>query len=250
MPLALQSDAFALPARGGPSTHARNAAFVATCDKAASSSLAEASSPAPGRTASSEVALLRREVERLRDEVSDLAEASGVRRELAELRSQIAAMQEGRAAAQQLVPAAAEQAERDRELEMQAVETRFQEEAIDAVWSEGASAAVLEALEDPETDALEIRSLDCRSKTCRVEIAEDESSDSAGMLPTFLMRLNEALPRTVASRIELADGSASTVLFLSAKSVADQPQGGESESGPRGGLHQRRGPHIDGGYAA
>ena len=60
----------------------------------------------------------------------------------------------------------------------------------------------------------QLRSVDCRSQSCRVEFS---SSGAVGGLdvPMLLTRLNGGLSHVTAGQVEQGDGTQTTVLYLS-----------------------------------
>jgi hypothetical protein len=106
--------------------------------------------------------------------------------------------------------------------ERAALESAFRREPVDRVWS----AAALDRIESAlEAFALseQVRALECRATTCRIEIAAQgspgdsgfEAARVSGRLPQLVMMLGNTLPAMTA--FELDDGSPvpNTLLYLS-----------------------------------
>jgi hypothetical protein len=154
------------------------------------------------------------------------AQVAELRRELHELRSQVWA--QGRQAAGESPGAEASRArdphtdaearaeyERARREAIAGVEAAFRGEAMDPQWSSSASAAVQTALAiDDKLRAL-TRGIECRSRTCRVEIADDGSGELDKTLPEVAMHLTQDLSSAVYDRSQGADGAPRRIIYLS-----------------------------------
>jgi hypothetical protein len=187
--------------------------------------VAVASYPAPSDSCTADDgrdadASLRQEVARLKEQIAALAPLGDAQpaqvsaQDFAEMRRQLAELQRNSAATDEPpIPNRAEE-ERNRQAHIASLEASFWQEPGDPKWSDKASAAVLEALETGDTDTIEVRGLECRSHTCRVELANDTPQALNG-LPIFFLRLAETLPDTVASQVDNVDGTRSTVLYMS-----------------------------------
>jgi hypothetical protein len=94
-------------------------------------------------------------------------------------------------------------------------ESAFRSEHEDARWNQGAVAAIRAALaESDETIRNQVRSIECRSQSCRVEINSDASGTLARDLPILLGRLGQSLPNVTAGQIDQGDGRQAMVLYL------------------------------------
>jgi hypothetical protein len=160
---------------------------------------------------------------------SESAELAEMRREIAQLRRQVwtqeqrqAAAGPGKAEAQD--PAAAKdprtdpeaRAEQERKYReyMAGVDAAFRKETTDPRWSSATSSAVQTALiADNDLRPL-ARGVECRSHTCRVEIADDGSGKLGKILPMFAQQVGQELPSVVANRVEDAGGAATMVLYM------------------------------------
>lgn len=103
--------------------------------------------------------------------------------------------------------------ERGRAEFMAELGTAFRNEAIDARWSTATTAAVEAALTADEELRRRVRNVECRSQTCRVEIADDGSRMIGVALQTFVMQVGAELPAMHSERVAGAGGS-STVLYM------------------------------------
>lgn len=173
-----------------------------------------------------ELAALREEVAHLRDEVAALSATASTRsanttaQAIEDLRRRVATLQQDPAAEEPLRdPAALAAAERDRQVLMEGVENSFRHEPDDRGWADQTSAALREGLE--EFPDLDVRSLDCRSHTCRLELAGDGTGQAAELLSSFLMQIGPMLPNVMGNQIEYSNGSRSTILYMTARANED-----------------------------
>lgn len=138
-------------------------------------------------------------------------------REVADLRRQVASLQDATVDETFTRSSGSAALEREHRSEVEAREQRFYRETADWAWAEQASGVVLDALESPEVAELEVVDLECRSQTCRMELAP---SGTDKMLPLVLNRIGEVLPDAAASRVEHPDGSQTVVVHLTALGTA------------------------------
>ncbi|TMQ11565.1 MAG: hypothetical protein E6J91_22515 [Deltaproteobacteria bacterium] len=163
-------------------------------------------------------------------ELADLAE---MRREMVQLRRQLWAQGQRLAAvdpvkAQDSAAARdprtdpegrAEQERRSREF-IASVDAAFRKETTDPGWSSATSSVVQTALSvDSDLRPL-ARGVECRSHTCRVEIADDSSGKLGKILPVFVQQVGQDLPSVITTRVAGA-GGATLVLYMSRR---DTPQ--------------------------
>jgi hypothetical protein len=93
-------------------------------------------------------------------------------------------------------------------------EAAFRAESVDTAWAVDASAALQQALSaDAVPTGTQLRSLECRSYSCRLELIEDGSAP----LETVLSRLTEGMSASRLSKISSGptaeDGAGSIVLL-------------------------------------
>jgi hypothetical protein len=151
---------------------------------------------------------LRQEVALLRADVHDL-------------REQMARLQGGTrpaapaAADPRTDPLARQEAQQAERLRVASSESAFQGERRDARWARDATAAIQSSFAQAD-DALraQVRSIDCRSQTCRVEIGSAAAAALGQQLPGILSALGASLPHVTAGEVDQGDGSRATVLFL------------------------------------
>jgi hypothetical protein len=87
---------------------------------------------------------------------------------------------------------------------------------LDARWSQSTVAAVRAAFAaSDQTVRDQVRSVECRSQTCRVEINADAGPTLERDLPVLIGQLGNALSNVTAGRIDQGDGRQATVLYFS-----------------------------------
>jgi hypothetical protein len=111
------------------------------------------------------------------------------------------------------------EAARNRQMEMAAVESAFRREAVDTKWSANASAAVQQALNSGEAAGAQLGSVECRSDTCRVEIADNGSGQLAKSLPLVAQQVAETFPTITVNNVEQGNGASAMVLYMSRQSA-------------------------------
>jgi hypothetical protein len=158
-------------------------------------------------TTASEIAALRASLGRLRQEVAALAAASTSPRAIGDLQRKLANPEA-------YDPPAETVADRLRQETMAAREKSFWQEPIGSRWSSEASSAVMDVLDSKDGDRLEVLSLECRTRICRVELVADEAGDAATMLPMFLLRVDPTLPSATTNQVEYPDGRRGVVVYL------------------------------------
>ncbi|HEX8615552.1 MAG TPA: hypothetical protein VF800_30075 [Telluria sp.] len=95
-------------------------------------------------------------------------------------------------------------------------ETMFRAEQVDQAWSSQASAAIRTALAQANAGLEpQVRMLECRTKTCRVEVNPASADLLESAMPTVLANLGATLPNMTATQVGSGDGSEATVLYLS-----------------------------------
>lgn len=105
--------------------------------------------------------------------------------------------------------------ERKRHEYVAGVEAAFRKEARDPQWSNDTSAAIQAALAaNRELQAL-AGSVDCRSRTCRVEITDDGSVAPGKQIPMLAQQVGQGLPNMTADRVVDGSGRATMVLYFS-----------------------------------
>lgn len=164
-----------------------------------------------------------------------LAELAELRRELAQLRLQVrgqgltpAAADAARAAEDhpgatrdpRTDPEARAELERERREYMAGVDAAFRSEATSPGWSSAISAVIQTAMADNSGLRPIGRGVECRSTTCRVEIADDGSVKLGKALPLLIHQVGQELPSVVANRVEDGRGGATMVLYMSRQDMS------------------------------
>lgn len=151
------------------------------------------------------------------------AELIALRQELAVLKQQVRSQEHRLDAVGEAPPAQsdavaevvtpAEQERRSREY-MAGVASSFRNEPLDSAWSAAKTSLVQTALAADPALRQRVRSVECRSQTCRVELDDDAAGRPNGAVQTFLSALGRELPSTLAERVEQPGRPASTVLYV------------------------------------
>jgi hypothetical protein len=104
-----------------------------------------------------------------------------------------------------------QQLERERQAELDGL---FRQETVNTAWASITSAVVRQALPAPaDGSALALRSVECRSQSCRVEVGAAGADAMRQALPQLAQRLAERFPSmAVVSR---SDGTGATLYFRS-----------------------------------
>jgi hypothetical protein len=163
-------------------------------------------------------------------------EMTALREEVARLRAEVAAMQrwihvqkrrttgvvsekaEAPAKDPRTDRAARAEAERERQQQMEVVEASFRREPADPRWSLEAEGAVQEVLASDEIVQDTLLGLECRSQSCRVELADDDTGELAKVLPLLLQQLAQTLPSATANYVEDGHGGKTVILYMSRES--------------------------------
>lgn len=98
---------------------------------------------------------------------------------------------------------------------MAGVDAAFRKEPIDATWSSATASGVRAAIATDDELRRLVGDVECRSRTCRVVIAETDSGRMNKSFMTFIHRLGAALPSVAADRLEDASGAARMILYMS-----------------------------------
>jgi len=156
---------------------------------------------------------------------------NSVESELAALRARLAGLEAAPAPQPSATPPSpapidAAQLGRQREewhAHMADVDAEYQLEGRDPAWAREAQATISHALDGLPALASGLRSLDCRSETCRLEVVDDHHPDFDKQLPLLQLGVT-GLPAAKYDRVPQPDGKVRTVVFLS-RHVADPTPG-------------------------
>jgi len=118
-------------------------------------------------------------------------------------------------------PQAMAEQEAARHAAMVEVESAFQRQALDSNWAGTASAVVQQALSADEVLRAAGGKVECRSRTCRVEMVEAAPGQVTERLRPLLSKLGENLPRSTVDYVDEGGGRTRIVVYLD-KDVAPQ----------------------------
>ena len=122
-------------------------------------------------------------------------------------------------------PAARAEAEKARQEQMAILEVAFRQEPIDREWSVKVTRSVQEALAGEQVVQTALRSLECRSQTCRMELVQDDAGELANSVPLFLMQLGEAVAGgATIDYVEDGAGGNTMILYM-ARGANEAPRG-------------------------
>jgi hypothetical protein len=153
-------------------------------------------------------------IQDLRNEVAQL------RRDVAALRLQLTPAPSIPAAAPsppdpRVDPQARADADNARIQRAQSLESSFRIEPYDARWSQASTAQIRAALSASDGGiGSQVRGVECRSKSCRIEFNIEDSAQLQKALPIILTHLAPALANVTAAQVDQGDGRSATVLFL------------------------------------
>ncbi|WP_280152060.1 hypothetical protein [Piscinibacter sp. XHJ-5] len=152
---------------------------------------------------------IREQLHRLRSEVADLRQRMDRIASMAKESDPTPADPRGYANA----VAQAEQVDAQR---LAASESAFRGEPADVAWGQRAMAAVRDAFaQGNEAMVSQIGSIECRSRSCRVELGPEATEALAHELPMILGHLSSLLPHAAAGQVDQGNGRQSTLLYLS-----------------------------------
>lgn len=189
-----------------------------------------ASAPKPAQD-SAEVLALRAQVAELRGEVQ--SSLVGMHSEVEALRdgatqfSQAVAVASAAVQSTEQPPAeraprldseARLQWEKERHAMIADLAAKFSREPRDRNWSSTVEATIREAATQSPALSSAVRGVDCRSKSCRVEVVDDQASNLSENLKYLIRGCGRTLPNVVADHIkatDAADGKAAYVLYMS-----------------------------------
>ena len=153
------------------------------------------------------------------------SEVSELRDEVARLRSDAHRERERNAPEPELTHAK-EKAEWDEQMSL--VDADFNEEPTDARWAGEASSAIQRALASQPLLHAATRSTECRSKTCRVELALDAQVDLTDTVDGLAQAIGPQLPTVRYDRVDEPGGRQTQVLYFSREgelaAAEDAPQ--------------------------
>jgi hypothetical protein len=116
--------------------------------------------------------------------------------------------------------ALAEEERKHKEL-MAAKESAFQQEPLDGQWAPQTSSSLREAMSNNPAMRDAVRTIECRSSTCRVEITDSEQVRSSKSLDNLITQVGGSLPQVTYNQIDEGNGESAMVMYMSR--VAEQP---------------------------
>lgn len=119
------------------------------------------------------------------------------------------------AAPSRMDPAARAEAERLHRARVASIDAAFQREPVEPRWSTAMASAVTTAVAGDDHLQRLTRSVECRSRTCRVEVADDGSARMQRTVLKFAQRVGRELPDVVFGRNEDTGGAPTIVLYMS-----------------------------------
>lgn len=172
------------------------------------------------------------------DPASSAKEAAALRAGMARLNAEVSALREQVVASQASAnadapamdpepargdPAQRAQQESEWHAHMMEVDANFQSEVLDPRWASSTTSALQSALNASDALRGKMQDVECRSQTCRVEIADDGSGAVSKDLPLFVQQVGGTLPSMQADRIDEGDGQSTLVLYMTRNAGAQSP---------------------------
>jgi hypothetical protein len=181
-------------------------------DRSVASSTEEAASTScdgPGSAASGELATVRAEVLSLRRDVEAL------RAELARLAERGATTDKGNERPHSQPAENKEETKNSMMDRLAKVQESFVREPADANWSSARTTSIRELTDKSESLRHAVRSVECRSRTCRVELTDDPAANLGENLSVFTSGLAATLPNVTTDWVRAPDGTGTYVLYMS-----------------------------------
>lgn len=100
---------------------------------------------------------------------------------------------------------------------MAGVAQRFAEEKIDGAWANRAASRIDTRFSEDNALRGMAHNVECRERTCRLEIEDDGSGRLPQSVPRLALGLVDVLPTFSAEQVERGDGRHSLVLYLSSQ---------------------------------
>lgn len=100
--------------------------------------------------------------------------------------------------------------------EMRHVEAAFNNEPRDSRWAADLNSQISNALDNNQVLQQNLRNIECRSKTCRIEFSNETVNGMQQTLLPLLAQLAPAIPSVSTGKIDQTSDASKTVLYLSA----------------------------------
>jgi len=104
--------------------------------------------------------------------------------------------------------------ERNHAAHMAKIEDAFAREVVDPTWSSKTSSRVWTAINEMDVLRTAAREVECRSRTCRIEVSDDGTGELHKQLPLFAQQFADAMPRMSGKQVTDESGKAGMVLYL------------------------------------
>jgi hypothetical protein len=115
--------------------------------------------------------------------------------------------------------------DRERQQQMTVIEAGFRREPADPRWATETEEVVQAALARDTFIQNTLLDLECRSQTCRVELADDNTSELMKGIPLVLLHLGSTLPYAKAHAGVDGAGGKTMILYLTQETPAFPPPG-------------------------
>jgi hypothetical protein len=113
----------------------------------------------------------------------------------------------------------AQEAEQRRQY-MAEVAAAFNNEKVDAPWAGRVSSRITSSFEGDDRLRRSLRTVECRSQTCRVQIDEDDSNEISRRMPVVSLALADVLPTLSAEHVDQGNGHRTMILYMSSQRPA------------------------------
>ncbi|MGH8537387.1 MAG: hypothetical protein ACREXM_13215 [Gammaproteobacteria bacterium] len=174
--------------------------------------------PEPGIGPSNEDSLdaLRRELAALRADLAEVKDALGARTNAPVSGAAAPAPEDDVDLADPEAQFTAEIAEEQQQIQAyaQRIEASLEAEPVDSAWSGSTADRIREVFTGDELADASLQDIDCRATLCRVEVQHRDEAKLREFQRLFPFKVSQVLPRLMMHRIENADGSITTNLYL------------------------------------
>jgi len=168
-----------------------------------------AGSDSPAETLRSDIAALREEVALLRAQVTVFERWRHAQRRTTT--GERPGSEADPAQALRTDPAARAAIDRERQQQLATIEAGFRREPADPRWATDTEGVVQVALARDTIVQNTLLDLECRSQTCRVELADDNTGELAKGIPLVLLQLASTLPN---AKAHASAGGKTMILYL------------------------------------
>lgn len=172
--------------------------------------------PEPGIGPSDSLDALRRELAALRADLARVKNAFETRGNAPASGAAVPAPEDDEHLADPEAQLAAEVAEEQQQIQAyaQTIEANLEAETMDSAWSGSTADRIRDAFTGDELAGASLQDIDCRATLCRVEVQHRDEAKLRKFQHLFPFKVSQVLPRLMMHRIENADGSITTYLYL------------------------------------